>query len=112
MHLKYIPRSVQSTTRRHEVVHIDVVVIVVVVVVIVVVVVVVIVVVCRHIHLKKKKLIYVVAKNYDEYLSRAHILTTVFTVMRRKLKNEEMEKQLEPNTLKKSVGLRIKRGRQ
>ena len=45
-HLKNIPRSVQSTTSRHEVVHIDVVVIVVVVVVIVVVIIVVIVVIC------------------------------------------------------------------
>ena len=52
-HLKNIPRGVQSTTSRHEVVHIDVVVVVVVVIVIVVIVVVVIVVVGRDVHLKE-----------------------------------------------------------
>ena len=33
-------------------------------------------------------------------ISIMRLLTTVFTVMRRKLKKEEMEKQLDPNTLK------------
>ena len=53
MYLKNIQRIAESSSGRHEVVHIDVVVIVVVVVVIVVVIIVVIVVICWHIHLRK-----------------------------------------------------------
>ena len=36
-------------------------------------------------------------------------LTTVFTVMRRKLKKEEMEKQFDPNTLERRMGMMRKR---
>ena len=40
-------------------------------------------------------------RNWSRREFNQRLLTTVFTVMRRKLKNEEMEKQFDPKTLEK-----------